>query len=58
MFRDVGSKVAEEVKKFKTYRPWKKGENNLDKMIKNVQQEIMQSEPNYNNYNRMQQPIH
>jgi len=62
MFRDVGSKVAEEVKKFKTYRPWKKGENNLDKMIKNVQEEIMQSEGNYNNYNRMQQqqqqPIH
>ena len=38
MFRDVGSKVAEDVKKFKTYKPWKKDEFGLDKVIKNVQQ--------------------
>ena len=46
MFRDVGSKVAEDIKKFKTYAPYKKGENNLDKMIKNVQNEIMMTENN------------
>ena len=46
MFRDVGSKMAEDIKKFKTYVPYKKGENNLDKMIKNVQNEIMMTENN------------
>ena len=51
MFRDVGSKVAEDVKKFKTYKPWKKNENNLDRIIRNVQEEIKQVEERNNNNN-------
>ena len=55
MFRDVGSKVAEDVKKFKTYKPWKKDEFGLDKMIKNVQEEIMQNEHKKNENERIKE---
>ena len=55
MFRDVGSKVAEDVKKFKTYKPWKKDEFGLDKMIKNVQEEIKQNEQKKNENERIQE---
>ena len=54
MFRDVGSKVAEEVKKFKTYKNWKKKEDNLDNIIRNVQNEIMENEQRNFNNNNMQ----
>ena len=55
MFRDVGSKVAEDVKKFKTYKPWKKDEFGLDKMIKNVQEEIKKNEQKKNENERIQE---
>ena len=55
MFRDVGSKVAEDVKKFKTYKPWKKDEFGLDKMIKNVQEEIKKNEQKKNENERIKE---
>ena len=50
MFQDVGSKVAEEVKQFKTYHPWhkkKKNDDGVDYLINKVQGEIQQN-PNQN----------
>ena len=50
MFQDVGSKVAEGIKKFKTYKPYKikkpvEEENNgIKKIINDVQEEIKQKE--------------
>ena len=43
MFQNVGSKVAEQIKQFKTYQPYKK-KNNLDDLIEKVQGEITQAE--------------
>ena len=61
MFQDVGSKVAEEVKLFKTYHPWKKKkkvDDGVDYLINKVQGEIDQNnKPNINNYQPYQQPI-
>ena len=45
MFKDVGSKVAEGIKQFKTYHPYKK--NNLDSMIEKVQGELNDAGANY-----------
>jgi hypothetical protein len=46
MFEYVGSKVAESLKQFKTYKPYKKIEkyddNGLDHLIKKVEEEIKQ----------------
>ena len=47
MFQDVGSKVAEEVKLFKTYHPYKKKQKNddgVDYLINKVQGEIQQNQ--------------
>ena len=47
MFQDVGSKVAEEVKQFKTYHPYKKRKKNddgVDYLINKVQGEIQQNQ--------------
>ena len=50
MFQNVGSKVAEGIKKFKTYKPYKikkpvEEENNgINKIINDVQEEIKQKE--------------
>ncbi len=47
MFQDVGSKVAEEVKLFKTYHPYKKKKKNddgVDYLINKVQGEIQQNQ--------------
>ena len=50
MFQNVGSKVAEGIKKFKTYKPYKikkpvEVENNgINKIINDVQEEIKQKE--------------
>ena len=59
MFQDVGSKVAEEVKLFKTYHPWKKTKKNddgVDYLINKVQGEIEQNKKqNINNYQQYQQ---
>lgn len=58
MFQDVGSKVAEEVKLFKTYHPYrkkKKIDDGVDYLINKVQGEIEQNDKqqmkefNYNN---------
>ena len=61
MFQDVGSKVAEEVKLFKTYHPWKKKkkvDDGVDYLINKVQGEIEQNnKQNINNYQPYQQPI-
>ena len=46
MFRDVGSKVAEGIKKFKTYEQYKKNDG-LDNLIKSVQHEINENEKLY-----------
>ena len=46
MFQDVGSKVAEEVKLFKTYHPYKKKhkiDDGIDHLINKVQGEIEQN---------------
>ncbi len=52
MFQSVGSKIAESIKQFKTYHPYKKKEktNNdgIDNLINKVQEEIKQKE-NENN---------
>ena len=54
MFQDVGSKVAEEVKLFKTYHPYKKRKKNddgVDYLINKVQGEIQQNQnQNLNHY--------
>ena len=54
MFQDVGSKVAEEVKLFKTYHPYKKRKKNddgVDYLINKVQGEIQQNQnQNLNQY--------
>ena len=47
MFQDVGSKVAEEVKLFKTYHPYKKKkkvDDGVDYLINKVQGEIEQNQ--------------
>ena len=55
MFQSVGSKIAESIKQFKTYHPYKKKEKKeiikdegIDNLINNVQEEIKQKE-NANN---------
>jgi hypothetical protein len=54
MFQDVGSKVAEDVKLFKTYHPYKKKKKNddgVDYLINKVQGEIQQNQnENLNQY--------
>ena len=68
MFQDVGSKVAEEVKLFKTYHPYKKKTKNddgVDYLINKVQGEIEQNQnqdfnqiqPNQEKSGNDQQPI-
>ena len=42
MFQGAKSKVAENIKQFKTYQPYKKRDN-IDKMIDNVEEEIRQN---------------
>ena len=44
MFKDVGSKVAEGVKMFKTYHPMKR-KDNLDHLIEKVENDIKVEEP-------------
>ena len=60
MFQNVGSKVAEQIKQFKTYQPYKK-KNNLDDLIEKVQGEITQAEQLQQgiqqNYQEKQQPV-
>ena len=60
MFQNVGSKVAEHIKQFKTYHPYKK-KNNLDDLIEKVQGEITQAEQLQQgiqqNYQEKQQPV-
>jgi len=52
MFQSVGSKIAESIKQFKTYHPYKKKEklsdNGLDNVINKVQEEIKQKENDNN----------
>jgi hypothetical protein len=54
MFQDVGSKVAEDIKLFKTYHPYKKkkkNEDGVDYLINKVQGEIQQNQnQNLNQY--------
>ena len=61
MFQDVGSKVAEEVKLFKTYHPYKKKkkvDDGVDYLINKVQGEIEQNNKNeLNNYQYNNQNI-
>ena len=52
MFQGAKSKVAEEIKQFKTYHPYKKRDN-IDRMIDNVEDEIRQN--NMMGQQRMQQ---
>ena len=55
MFQDVGSKVAEEVKLFKTYHPYKKKkkvDDGVDYLINKVQGEIEQ-----NNKQKLDEPM-
>ena len=63
MFQDVGSKVAEEVKLFKTYHPYrkkKKIDDGVDYLINKVQGEIEQNDKEkmkeLNNYGNNQDP--
>ena len=44
MFKDVGSKVAEGVKMFKTYHPMRR-KDNLDHLIEKVENDIKVEEP-------------
>jgi hypothetical protein len=46
MFRDVGSKVTEGVKHFKTYnmQPVKEEKDNIDNLIEKVENEIQELE--------------
>ena len=59
MFQDVGSKVAEEVKLFKTYHPYKKKkktDDGVDYLINKVQGEIQQNQKDNEQLNQLQQP--
>ena len=60
MFQDVGSKVAEEVKLFKTYHPYKKKkkvDDGVDYLINKVQNEIEENKKqNLNNIQNQPQP--
>ena len=60
MFESVGSKIAESIKQFKTYHPYKKKEklNNegIDHLINKVQEEIKQNENERDN-NKPENPI-
>jgi hypothetical protein len=63
MFQDVGSKVAEEVKLFKTYHPYKKKkkiDDGVDYLINKVQGEIEQNDKEkmkeFNNYQSHPEP--
>ncbi len=64
MFQDVGSKVAEEIKLFKTYHPYKKKKKNddgVDYLINKVQGEIEQNQnQDFNQYqpNQNQEQYH
>ena len=64
MFQDVGSKVAEEIKLFKTYHPYKKKKKNddgVDYLINKVQGEIEQNQnQDFNQYqpNQKQEQCH
>ena len=64
MFQDVGSKVAEEIKLFKTYHPYKKKKKNddgVDYLINKVQGEIQQNQnQDFNQYqpNQNQEQYH
>ena len=64
MFQDVGSKVAEEIKLFKTYHPYKKKKKNddgVDYLINKVQGEIEQNQnQDFNQYqpNQKQEQYH
>ena len=64
MFQDVGSKVAEEIKQFKTYHPYKKKKKNddgVDYLINKVQGEIQQNQnQDFNQYqpNQNQEQYH
>ena len=68
MFQDVGSKVAEEVKLFKTYHPYKKKkkvDDGVDYLINKVQGELEQNNKheinnnqNINQYKNEYQPQH
>ena len=54
MFQSVGSKIAESIKQFKTYHPYKKKEkkvsnDGIDNLINKVQEEIKQKEISNNN---------
>ena len=64
MFQDVGSKVAEEVKLFKTYHPYRKKQkvdDGVDYLINKVQGEIEQNDKekmkNLNNYQNQPQQV-
>ena len=59
MFQDVGSKVAEDIKLFKTYHPYKKkkkNEDGVDYLINKVQGEIQQNQNQNQNYGQYQPP--
>ena len=59
MFQDVGSKVAEEVKLFKTYHPYRKKQkvdDGVDYLINKVQGEIQQNQKDNEQLNQLQQP--
>ena len=64
MFQDVGSKVAEDIKLFKTYHPYKKKKKNddgVDYLINKVQGEIQQNQnQDFNHYqpNQNQEQFH
>ena len=64
MFQDVGSKVAEDIKLFKTYHPYKKKKKNddgVDYLINKVQGEIQQNQnQDINQYqpNQNQEQLH
>ena len=57
MFQSVGSRVAEGIKQFKTYHPYKKkdklNDEGLNNLINKVQEEIKQKENE--NVNNIQQ---
>ena len=64
MFQDVGSKVADEVKLFKTYHPYRKKQkvdDGVDYLINKVQGEIEQNDKekmkNLNNYQNPPQQV-
>jgi membrane-anchored protein YejM (alkaline phosphatase superfamily) len=61
MFQSVGSKIAESIKQFKTYHPYKKREkssdNGIDNVINKVQEEIKQKEKENNEVKNLEQNI-